>query len=263
MSAILLEKDLIPINKMLENKSTEELLTWTFSMIPRVALLTSGQKAGSVLAKIVAKAGYKVDLFFVDTGVLFEETQETVEALSHAYQFPLRRFTPKLTMYEQYKQYGALYLNHAGQEQCCHMRKVEPLLEVYKDCDALLGPLRRGEGGRRANVPILGLDPIMKVIRINPMANLPEEQYQRYIKEEDTIINPLHDQGYPTIGCNRCTTPVRLDEPQRAGRWRHLSGVDYCGINPSDFLRKSASIEICDEIYQRLNDYISQSKANS
>ena len=50
----------------------------------------------------------------------------------------------------------------------------------------------------------------------------------------DVIMNPLHAMGFPTIGCFPCTTPVRPDEPERAGRWRHLAGVEYCGINPTD-----------------------------
>ncbi len=254
----LFEDDLRSINQTLERKTIQEILDWTFSVFPRVALLTSGQKAGSVLAKILFQAGKQMDLVFADTGVLFPETLETMEKICRTYSFSLKRYAPQLTMSEQTQKYGVLYLDRAGQEHCCHMRKVEPLFGIHSDYEVLLGPLRRGEGGRRSRVPIISLDATFKVARINPIAMISNERYQKYLEEPDTIINPLHAQGYPTIGCTRCTTPVRGDEPQRAGRWRHLAGVDYCGINPSDFARKKVSIDLPTAVVQRLHNSLAK-----
>ncbi len=254
------ETDLPPINHVLENLSTVEVIQWALSVFPRIAFLTSGQRTGSILAKIIYQMGAKVDLIFADTGVLFPETHDTIEKISKAYQLPLKRYTPALSMTEQTEKYGVLYLTHAGQEQCCHIRKVEPLLELHKEYEALLSPLRRGEGGQRSRVPIMDLDTNFKIVRINPLANLSEEDYQRYLREQDTIINPLHAQGFPTIGCVRCTTPVRDDEPRRAGRWRHLSGVDYCGINPSDFSHKAVSIDLPEEVVHRIKNSFSNAE---
>ncbi|MBF0286712.1 MAG: phosphoadenylyl-sulfate reductase [SAR324 cluster bacterium] len=254
------ESDLPPINHVLERLSTVEVIQWALSVFPRIAFLTSGQRTGSILAKIIYQMGVKVDLIFADTGVLFPETHDTIEKISSSYQLPLKRYTPALSMTEQTEKYGVLYLNHAGQEQCCHMRKVEPLLELHEDYEALLSPLRRGEGGQRSRVPIMDLDINFNVVRISPLANLSDEEYQQYLHEDDTIINPLHAQGFPTIGCIRCTTPVRDDEPRRAGRWRHLSGVDYCGINPSDFSHKTASIELPQEVVQSLKTSFSDAE---
>lgn len=248
----LTERDLAPVNEMLEEYTVEEVLQWSFQVFEKPAILTSGQRAGSVLAKIVSGAGYKVDLLFSDTGVHFQETLETVEKISRHYDFPLKSCAPKLSMAEQNQQFGVLYLTHAGQEQCCHMRKVEPLLNLHEQYDALLGALRRNEGGRRSRTPIVSLDPTLKLVRINPMAKIDNERYEDLLKEPDTIVNPLHTQGYPTIGCNRCTTPVREDEHERAGRWRHLAGVEYCGINPTDFSRKTNSIELASTTVERL-----------
>lgn len=254
ISSELSETDLVPINQVLENKSTEEIIRWSLAAIPRTALLTSGQRAGSVLAKIIYQMNQSVDLVFADTGVLFPETHETINQIHQKYNFPLKKYSPPLSMEEQIKKYGVLYLNHAGQEQCCHMRKVEPLMGINHDYDLLLGPLRRSEGGRRSHTPIVDLDTNFNVIRVNPMANLADSVYDQYLNEEDTIINPLHAQGFPTIGCTRCTTPVREDEPERAGRWRHLSGVDYCGINPSDFSKKVPTIKLHPEVVQRFKN---------
>jgi phosphoadenosine phosphosulfate reductase len=75
----------------------------------------------------------------------------------------------------------------------------------------------------------------MNALRINPLAMLEDEPMANYVAEHNVITNPLHAQGFSTIGCNRCTTPVLPTEPKRAGRWRHLGPWSmYCGINPTD-----------------------------
>jgi len=252
--ATLREEDLVDVNQYLETRSTIEIIQWSYQVFSRIAFLTSGQKAGSVLAKILFRYGRKINLIFADTGVLFPETYETIDRISQEYNFPLKRYAPKLSMRDQNREYGVLYLDHVGQEQCCHMRKVEPLLGINQEYQALFGPLRRGEGGQRSKVPIVSLDPTLQLVRINPMANQPKEEWESFLAEEDTIINPLHEEGYPTIGCVRCTTPVRQDEPPRAGRWRHLSGVDYCGINPSDFFRSSISIKMDQNVIEKIKN---------
>ncbi|MBF0350859.1 MAG: phosphoadenylyl-sulfate reductase [SAR324 cluster bacterium] len=250
------EQDLQPVNQYLESRTPYEILEWSIKVFPRIGILTSGQKAGSILCKLVYKSGHKLDLVFSDTGVLFQETYDTMEQIRNSYGLPLKRYAPKLSMEEQTRLHGVLYISHAGQEKCCHMRKVEPLLELHQDYDALLGPLRRGEGGARSKVPIVSMDTSMKLIRINPMATISNEDYETLALEQDTIINPLHEQGFPTIGCNRCTTPVRPDERPRAGRWRHLSGVDYCGINPTDVSHQSQTISIEEAIVLRLRQTV-------
>src|SRR5262249_14719948 len=79
------------------------------------------------------------------------------------------------------------------------------------------------------------LDESMGALRVHPMAGFSSAELDAYLSSHPgAVVNPLHAMGFPTIGCFPCTTPVRPDEPERAGRWRHLSGVDYCGINPTD-----------------------------
>ena len=94
----------------------------------------------------------------------------------------------------------------------------------------------------------------MNAIRINPLAAFTDEQMETYIKENHVILNPLHDQGYSTIGCNRCTTPVMPGEPKRAGRWRHLGPwSQYCGINPTDLDEDtSPSVDLPQDLIDRI-----------
>lgn len=227
---------LLDLNKAFDDRSPEELLRWcrdTFGS--RVAAISAMQKAGSIVCHMLHRLELDIPVVFVDTGVMFQETLDTRDRLEREYGLNIRTLTPKLSMAEQTAQLGVLYLSVEGQKQCCHMRKVEPLRAIAGEFDALIGSLRRAEGGKRGGCPIISVDPEMNAIRVNPLANFTDEQMEAYVAEHKVIVNPLHEQGFTTIGCNRCTTPVLPSEPPRAGRWRHLGPWSmYCGINPTD-----------------------------
>jgi phosphoadenosine phosphosulfate reductase len=202
------------------------------------------------------------DVLFVDTGVMFQETLATRDRVMHEYGLRVISLAPELTMEAQTTQYGVLYLSQDGQAKCCDMRKTQPLLRMKGRYDALVASLRRGDGEKRSKVPILAVDPNMNCLRVNVLANFSDQQMADYIAEHNVIVNPLHFQGYATIGCNRCTTPVLPDEPKRAGRWRHLGPwAMYCGINPTD-LDRSADLSIdlpqamVDKILGRKTDFV-------
>jgi phosphoadenosine phosphosulfate reductase len=112
--------------------------------------------------------------------------------------------------------------------------------------------LRRDEGGARERVAPFGLDLAMNALRVHPFASLGNDALDAYFAEHpDAVENPLHAMGFRTIGCFPCTTPVLPGEPERAGRWRHLASVEYCGINPIDRGAAEAAVEL-DDRYERL-----------
>lgn len=232
---------LATLNSNFEERSPQELIQWAYETFGgRLASISAMQRSGCVLTHMISSLKLDLSILFVDTGVMFQETLETRDRLMEAYGVKIRTLVPRLTMEQQTKEMGILYLSVDGQAKCCHMRKVEPLQAVAGDYDALMGSLRRSDGGPRGRSPILSVDPEMNVLRINPLANMDDDAIEQYIKEHDVITNPLHEQGYATIGCNRCTTPVMPDEPKRAGRWRHLGPWSmYCGINPTDMMDPS------------------------
>jgi phosphoadenosine phosphosulfate reductase len=135
-------------------------------------------------------------------------------------------------------------------------------MAVAGEYDALIGSLRRSEGGRRESCPILMVDVPTNTLRINPLAVMDDAALAAYAAENEVIRNPLHLQGFTTIGCNRCTTPVLENEPKRAGRWRHLGPWSvYCGINPTDRdPAHSPAIELpqdlIDRILGRMTDFM-------
>jgi phosphoadenosine phosphosulfate reductase len=261
--ARLTQADLHEMNQTFEERTPQELLRWTREVFGnRVAALSAMQKAGSVVCHMLRELQLPMKVVFVDTGVHFAETLHTRDRIASEYMLEIVTLTPALTMEEQTARMGVLYLSSEGQERCCHMRKTEPLLAIKGQFDALIGSLRRSEGGQRSKCPILAVDPEMNCVRVNPLAAFSDKQLDEYVEAHQVIVNPLHWQGYTTIGCNRCTTPVLPGEPPRAGRWRHLGPWSvYCGINPTDFAREETvaidiSQDLVDRILGRRTDFV-------
>jgi phosphoadenosine phosphosulfate reductase len=261
--ARLTQADLVDLNTTFDERTPQELLQWTYEVFgKRAAALSAMQQAGSVVCHMLHSLNVDVPVLFVDTGVMFEETLQTRDRMQSEYGLEVVTLRPEKSMEEQTRELGVLYLTVEGQQQCCDLRKTQPLLARKGQYDALVGSLRRADGGRRAECPILAVDPQMNCIRVNPLANFSDEQVAAYIAEHDVIVNPLHEQGYATIGCNRCTTPILPNEPKRAGRWRHLGPWSvYCGINPTDRDPSGSPAvdlpqELIDRILGRMTDFM-------
>jgi phosphoadenosine phosphosulfate reductase len=243
--------DLDALDRRFADASPVDILRFAHSVFgARLAILSSMQRAGTMLCHMADRAGLDVDVLFVDTGVLHAETLATRDRLAATHRH-LRVVTlsPERTFAEQTRVEGVLYLTREGQERCCDLRKSVPLHGARGRYDALVGALRRDEGGARSKVRVFDVDTEMNALRVHPLVNVTRAQIDAYAREhEDVVVNPLHAMGFPTIGCFPCTTPVREDEAERAGRWRHLAGVEYCGINPTD--RGGAKTVTLDERYR-------------
>ena len=217
---------------------------------PRSAILSGMQRAGSLLCRLADREALDFDVLFVDSGVMHRETLATRDELARTHTH-LRVITrvPFRSFAQQTAEEGLLYMTHEGQERCCNLRKREPLLAQKGRYDALVSALRREEGGARGKTRIFDIDTELNALRVHPLAYVKRDELNAMVESDAKIVvNPLHAMGYPTIGCFTCTTPVLPDEPERAGRWRHLASVAYCGINPIDRDAKTAAIDM-DERY--------------
>ena len=260
--ARLSQADLAALNRTFDDRSPQELLRWASDVFgDRLAAMSSMQESGNVICHMIHQEALQIPIVFVDTGVLFQETLDTRDRLIKQYGLTIRTLHPQLTMEQQTEKYGILYLTPDGQKQCCEMRKSEPLDGIRGEYDGLIGSLRRADGGRRGICPILAVDPRTNCVRINVLANTSDSELETYISSHQVILNPLHGQGFTTIGCNRCTTPVLPGEPKRAGRWRHLGPWSvYCGINPTDMDPERSPavdlpLELVDRILGRQTDF--------
>ena len=245
-------QNLASINARFETCSPLEILSFVRATFgARAAILCGMQRAGTALCHMADRAGLGFDVLFVDTGVMHEQTLHTRDELKATHpRLNVVTLSPERTFAQQTQEEGILYLSRGGQERCCDMRKSEPLRGLRGRYDVFLSALRRGEGGARAKISVFELDQDMGALRVHPFAGLTPSALDAYIAEHpDVVVNPLHAMGFLTIGCFPCTTPVRDDEPERAGRWRHLAGVDYCGINPTDKIGQDDAFVTLDDRY--------------
>jgi phosphoadenosine phosphosulfate reductase len=255
MTVRITRQALSPLNARLEKRSPLEILGFAHATFgDRVAILCGMQRAGTALCHMADRAGLDFDVIFIDTGVMHEQTLQTRDELAKMHpRLRVITLSPARTFAQQTREEGLLYLSRGGQERCCDMRKNEPLRGLAGRYDAFVSALRRDEGGARAKINVLELDQEMGALRVHPFVNVGPTDLDQYIgAHPDVVVNPLHAMGFLTIGCFPCTTPVRDDEPERAGRWRHLAGVDYCGINPTDRTSVDDAFVILDERYGRL-----------
>jgi phosphoadenosine phosphosulfate reductase len=212
-----------------EAASAEEVIGWAHGAFSdRLCLTCSWQKQSSVLVHMVSELGLGIDVVELDTHLFFRESYETRERLVRRYGLKLIR--PEIiTVAEQHKQEGP-NLWERDPDRCCHIRKVEPLIQVLEPYEAWISGIRREQSPSRANARKLERSERYDVWKVQPLADWSEDDVWRYIAENDIPSNPLHEVGYRSIGCIPCTRPTRPDEEERAGRWAGSDKLE-CGIH--------------------------------
>jgi phosphoadenosine phosphosulfate reductase len=169
-----------------------------------------------------------IDVIFLDTGYHFVETIGTRDAVQAVYDVNLISLTPKQSVAEQDATWGK-DLFARNPDQCCALRKVEPLNDALRNYSAWASGVRRADSPARAKTPIVGYDAKRKLIKVAPIARWSDADVADYIEQNSLIVNPLLEDGYPSIGCEPCTQPADPSDP-RAGRWAGL-GKTECGIH--------------------------------
>jgi phosphoadenylyl-sulfate reductase (thioredoxin) len=222
--------DLSQAARDLEGKEVSEILRWAASQFaPRLTLGTSLGIEDVVLLDVIGRHQLPVDIFTLDTGLFFPETYDLWKRLEARYPITIRPVRPAQTVEEQAKTEGDL-LWEIDPDRCCHLRKVAPLREALRGFDAWISAVRRDQTPDRANTQIVERDPKFGLVKINPLAAWTSEDVRAYLKKHEVPYNPLHDQGYPSIGCWPCTSAVAPGEDPRSGRWRGR-GKTECGLH--------------------------------
>jgi phosphoadenosine phosphosulfate reductase len=168
-------------------------------------------------------------IFYLDTDLLFPETHALRNRLEARYGVRFERRATRVSLSDQTAEYGER-LWERQPDLCCHLRKVTPLKEMLSGLRAWVTAVRRDQSPTRANTGLVERDEKFGLIKINPLAGWSARDVWDYITRYDVPYNPLHDHGYPSIGCAPCTTPVQIGEDGRAGRWRG-TGKTECGIH--------------------------------
>ena len=217
------------VSERFEVATPDEILDWSISRFAdRLTMGTAFGPEGMSLIARLAKLDRKIHIFNLETGYQFEETLALRAQVKQRYGIAVELMRPELTV-EQYeaKHGGPLY--KSDPDQCCRDRKTSVLQRAIAGRHAWISGIRRDETPDRQRTPIVGFDKF-GLVKICPLANVSKAEVWKFITDHDVPYNPLHDQGYPSIGCWPCTRAVLFGQDQRLGRWNGTEKTE-CGLH--------------------------------
>lgn len=185
-----------------------------------------------VLIDLLTRVWPEARALFIDTGYHFAETLELKDRILERYpRLRLEVAKPLLTVEEQQAHHGERLFERQP-DQCCALRKVEPLNRALRPYKAWMTGMRRDQAHTRTNLGVIQWDAGRGMVKFNPLANWTDRQIWTYIFKHQLPYNPLHDQGYPSIGCSpvTCTAAVLAGADSRSGRWQGKAKTE-CGLH--------------------------------
>jgi phosphoadenylyl-sulfate reductase (thioredoxin) len=222
-----LPQDLVDLAAGLEGRPPEEILGAVAPRFPgRIALACSFGAEDNVLVDVIARHRVPVDVFTLDTGFLFPETQVLWTTLEARYGLTIRPAPAALPALDRSRPPPW----EQDPDGCCHARKVVPLRAQLATLGAWVTGIRRDQTPDRAHARVVEWDARFGLVKVNPLAAWTAEDVAAYARRFEVPLNPLHARGYTSIGCAPCTSPVRPGEDPRAGRWRGREKTE-CGLH--------------------------------
>jgi len=222
--------DLERVKILAESWKPEQVLSWAFTTYgDDVAIATGLGVEGMALLDIASRVNPDLKVFTGDTEFLFSETYDLMDRVEERYGIKIERLYSELTPEEQERLYGkALWARDP--DECCSLRKVEPLRRKLATLDAWVTGVRRDQTLERQSIRKIDWDYKFNLVKISPLANWTRQMIWSYVVKHDVPYNPLHDQNYPSIGCTHCTRAVQPGEDPRAGRWSGFRKTE-CGLH--------------------------------
>ena len=213
-----------------ETWNPERVLRWAFDTFgAAVAISSAFGVEGMAVIDIAAGVRKDFRVFTLDTEFLFPETYNLMDQVEQRYGIAIERVYSLISAEEQERVHGqALWTRNP--DECCDLRKVEPLRRKLGELRAWVTSIRRDQTAERAGAGKIEWDEKFGLVKINPIADWSSKQVWQYIREHDVPFNPLHERNFPSIGCTHCTRAVRPGEDDRAGRWAGLSKTE-CGLH--------------------------------
>jgi len=213
-------------NRELEDATAAEIFRWAHDEFGTGLVVTSSL-ADTVMIHLAEQAAPGIDVIFLDTGYHFVETIGTRDAVAAVHAVNLITVLPEQTVAEQDATWGK-DLFARNPDQCCGLRKVAPLNRALAPYSAWATGVRRADSALRSLTPIVAWDARRQLVKIAPIARWSDTDVTDYIEKHSLMVNPLLEDGYPSIGCEPCTQPADASNP-RAGRWAGR-GKTECGI---------------------------------
>jgi phosphoadenylyl-sulfate reductase (thioredoxin) len=221
---------LVDAGRALETATPLETLRWAADRFEsRLTFATGFGAEGCVLIDLIGRHRLPIDIFTLDTGLLFPETYDLWRRLEEQYALTIRSVGPELTVDEQASEHGPDLWTREP-DRCCLMRKVKPLEAELGGFDAWITAIRRDQTAARADALAVEWDTRFNLGKVNPLIRWTKKDVWSHLLRHDVPYNPLHDRGFPSIGCLPCTSSVATGEDDRAGRWRGGAKTE-CGLH--------------------------------
>jgi phosphoadenosine phosphosulfate reductase len=184
---------------------------------------------GNCILHMLAEIEPRVRVFNLETGYQFKETLQLRERIKDRYGIEVEYVRPELTVAEYEKKHGQP-LYYKNPDQCCFDRKVLPLRRAVVGYDAWMSAIRKDQTADRGQAKLVAWDPKFSLVKVSPLLSWTKSDVWKFILANDVPYNPLHDLGYPSIGCEPCTEPVGEGQDERAGRWKGQAKKE-CGLH--------------------------------
>jgi phosphoadenosine phosphosulfate reductase len=217
-------------SRQLEDATPEEIIRWAVATyFPKLTMATAFGPEGCVILSMLARVEPRVYVFNLETGYQFEETLRLRDRIVEKYGIEVKYARHELSVEEYETQHGGP-LYERDPDRCCGDRKITVLKRTVRGFHAWMSGIRRDQSPHRAAAPIVGWDRKFGLVKVSPLANWTKQDVWKRITDEDIPYNPLHDQGYPSIGCWPCTRAVLFSDDERAGRWSGTAKTE-CGLH--------------------------------
>lgn len=233
------KSDIKRYQSVLEKSSPQDVIGWALNnfQLHEIALATSLGAEDQVLTDMLLKENPSAQIFTLDTGRLPQETLDTLERTMNFYKVKIEILSPNgEAVKKMIKEHGPdlFYDSIEGRKQCCAVRKIAPLKSELANLKAWLCGLRKDQAVTRGDINKIEWDDAFGLFKINPLVDWSEEQVWQYLRENKIPYNPLHDKGYPSIGCAPCTRAIEPGEDVRSGRWWWENPEQKeCGLHPA------------------------------
>jgi phosphoadenosine phosphosulfate reductase len=184
---------------------------------------------GCCILHLLAQIEPRVRIFNLETGYQFKQTLELRERIKQRYGIEVEYIRPELNVKEYEEEHGGpLYVHRP--DQCCYDRKIVPLRQAIEGYVAWISAIRKDQTPDRALASLVQWDAKFELVKVNPLLDWTKKDVWSFIAKNDIPYNPLHDQGFPSIGCWPCTRAVSNGEDDRAGRWAGTVKKE-CGLH--------------------------------
>jgi phosphoadenosine phosphosulfate reductase len=187
---------------------------------------------GCVLLHMLAEIDPRTRVFNLDTGYQFSETLELRDRIAARYGIEVELVRAESSVADYEAAHGGP-VHAVDTDRCCRDRKLIPLRSAVEGYDAWISAIRADQSGHRARARVVGWDAKFGLVKVNPLLHWTKRDVWAFIVTNNVPYNPLHDQGFPSIGCWPCTRAVTADGDDRAGRWAGQAKTE-CGLHSLD-----------------------------